>query len=232
MRVLTINLCAYMSGHSRKERLDKVRQFIETNQVDVCCFQEGLDCCWPFYASPRILRPKNYHLFHHYCFGVAWFYLFQVGIVSRYPFLLTKAADIEVPNQPWNSDDWLDKMPLPDRTRAVAVTVIVPGKGLMTFATVHLASNPRTPADQTEQFQKLAAFLKQFGGGMILGGDFNTDLTAPGMALLSPLGLSPLGSGSQVDFIFGRGVSLVSSSLVLNDGTVTDHAGGWLVEVS
>ena len=236
MKILTINLCEYMPGHSRRERLDKVRQFIETSHVDVCLFQEGLDCCWPFYSSPRILRPMGYHLARHLCFGVGWFYLFEVGLVSRWPFLEVKYGNIEVPNAPWSVEDALDKLPLPNRTRAVAVTADVPGfpagvRGVMSFTSVHLASNPASVGDQTEQFQNLAAFLKQFGGPMILGGDFNADLTAPGMAALSPLGLTPLGAGSQVDFIFGRGVSLVSSSLVLNDGTITDHAGGWLVEV-
>ena len=45
-------------------------------------------------------------------------------------------------------------------------------------------------------------------------------------------GVESLGVGVAGGFHLWPGGVPVSSSLVLNDGTVTDHAGGWLVEVS
>jgi endonuclease/exonuclease/phosphatase family metal-dependent hydrolase len=232
IRVLDINLCVYMPNHSEKERLDKVRQFIETNNVDICTFQEGLDVCWPIYESPRILCPATYYMYHHYYIGVLWFYTFEVGVVSRYPIISINAANIEVPNANAGLDDMLDRIPLPGATRTVLITVNVPGYGIVNVASVHMASNPATPADRNAQFAKLASFLNQYSGTMILGGDFNTDLTCPGIASLTNLGLAPMGIGAtNCDFIFGRGVSMISGTLVLNDGTITDHAGGWLVDV-
>lgn len=240
MRILEINLCTSLPGHPRSERIAKVRDFIEANGVDVCLFQEGFDICWPIYSTPRQLCPPGYSLFHHRYLGFLWFATFQVGIISRYPILTnpiltTQTVNIEVPQR-----EWLDWIPLPGRRRAVAVIVNVPGQGTVGLASVHMSSSPNSQAERVEQFYKLASFIDNltsdkmgFPYSLILGGDFNTTLGNPAMEALTnfSIGLKPLGLGSQPDFIFGRGLSMVSSSVVLTDG-VTDHQGGYLVEVA
>ena len=217
MKILSLNLTATMNT-PRVDRLRAVAEFARENEVDVLLVQEGVRSCFIYDTIRDLAGQLEYEYFAKSAFGFPLFWEFRVGVVSRFKIIRTASLNPAVPQT-----EWLDSIPLPWRRRAVAATVDVPGLGITTLISVHLASSPKTIADKARELALLAEWRRGLPerDALIYGGDFNTAFDR-----------FPNGYGVSPDYIFVEGgARIINAQQVLTGQVVTDHAGGILVEV-
>lgn len=220
MKILSLNLCLDLSGFSRKERLDKIINFVNQENIDVLLLQEGVRSCL-FYNTISYLSNKlNFNNFQRSYLGVFFFQEWRLGILFKSEIEETSSCHIEV-----SQKEWLDALPIPFRRRVITTKV-----NNIWYVNVHLSSSPKTQTDRESQVNKLLDFVKSLDGVVVIGGDFNFYKNNNCFKMIMNNGFKLIGE-SVPDFIFTNDDLFGNYKVVLNDGTVTDHRGGILVEI-
>jgi endonuclease/exonuclease/phosphatase family metal-dependent hydrolase len=220
MKILSLNLCLDLSGHSRKERLDKIINFVNQENVDILLLQEGVRSCLLYNTISYLSNKLNFNNYQRSYLGVLFFQEWRLGILSKNEITETNSCYIEIPQK-----EWLDALPIPFRRRVIATKI-----NNIWYVNVHLSSSPKTQTDRESQVNKLLDFVKSLDSVVVLGGDFNFDKNNNCFKMILDNGFKLIGE-SIPDFIFVNNDLFGNYKVVLNDGTVTDHKGGILVGV-
>ena len=210
IKVLSINLCE--QWHTpRQGRADKIIEFVKDRQVDIILTQEGMKGVGQFDAVEYIAAKLGYSYSQAPTFGVPGFFEYCVGVISRYPITNSKPAGCQV-----EGGDPIDNVYFPGSSRGLLVST-----GGIHVMSCHLTV-PTELDQKIKQIQCLTSALP--AGPIIWGGDFNLTRDNPAYPYIKFQEATYSGI-PQVDMIFFRGLSLLESKQVFEDGYVSDHNG-------
>lgn len=219
IKILNLNLKAYDSEHSQKERLQAVADFCNNNFVDVLLLQEGT---WGLFGGNSIIKLKNmlyndYYYYQEPCFGIWGMYQFQCGILSSKAKIREDSIRCKI-----KSNSWIDSIPLPGSKRIISMTTLCYGKEI-SFINCHLDSNPKNEEEREKQLESLASYIfnKEISSDyVVIGGDFNTSLENVKKHFYGYRNLI----WNQTDGIFTNYEGKCESRVVFDD-FVSDHRG-------
>ncbi|MCM8776975.1 MAG: endonuclease/exonuclease/phosphatase family protein [Candidatus Omnitrophica bacterium] len=221
IKVLTLNMKASDSRHTREERVQPVVELVKSESIDVLFLQEGTSGLVPGNSIGMLQTLLgNYDCFMRPSFGYWMFFQYEIGLLSRFKFYKVDSAPCRI-----KSKEFVDNLFIPGRRRAIAGLSDVPGMGRVAFVSVHLDSSPVDETERMRQYEMLLEFLQRLSTDIIiLAGDFNAGLTNPGFKMLQDYGFEIVGS-SIVDHILVKGGRGIRSEVVFTDNYVSDHCG-------
>jgi endonuclease/exonuclease/phosphatase family metal-dependent hydrolase len=210
LKVLTINLCANWNA-SRKDRVDKLIEFIKAEKIDVILAQEGIRGIGQFNTIKYIAEELGYSYCQSPSFGVPGFIEYTIGVIAASPISESKVVGCQV-----SGGDPIDKVPFPGSGRGLLVNT-----GSLWFMVSHLT----VPVERSQKEKQVQCLMKSIpAGSVVWGGDFNftrSDMVYP----LIQMQEAVYSGNPQVDMIFYKGIALLNSKIVFEDHYISDHIG-------
>ena len=190
LNVLTINLL-FTEMEDRESRLEKIADFIiqKTNAgkpVDIVMLQEVVGGAWPGTMNSSLDLQKllttggiRYNLSYTLANGVPGILTVGNAILSRCEIIATLFKIL-----PFESEEIFQGLEVRLKRKVLMSRIDVPGSGEINLYNTHLCSYC-DPGNRLEQARELMKFIKDVeklipgDNPILLGGDFNTDLTVP-----------------------------------------------------